>query len=121
MSELTSRLRSAVEQPQQGQNPITQPSKGEHSAADQTLISVEVQACASNSAITYCIFGHIDLAAIERASIRGRGILNLVKVLKGAVKHMREDFTALGGDAHISARNEVQVSWGCDKKKRGPG
>jgi hypothetical protein len=26
-----------------------------------------------------CIFGDVDLAAIERASISGRGILNLVK------------------------------------------
>jgi len=47
-----------------------------------------------------CIFGDVDLAAIERASISGRGILNLVKVLKDAIKHMRKDFAALCGDAH---------------------
>ncbi|HMF21889.1 MAG TPA: hypothetical protein VKG24_07160 [Pseudolabrys sp.] len=42
-----------------------------------------------------CIFGVVDLAAIERASMSGRGILNLVEVLKDATKHMRKDFASL--------------------------
>jgi len=32
--------------------------------------------------------------------------LNLVKVLKGAIEHMRKDFTALGGDAHVVCFDE---------------
>ena len=43
---------------------------------------------------TLGIFDPVDLAAIERASISGHGILNLVQILKDAIKHMREDFTA---------------------------
>jgi hypothetical protein len=46
------------------------------------------------SATPDCIFGHVDLAAIERASVSGRGVLNLVEVLSDAVKHMRKDFRA---------------------------
>ena len=49
-----------------------------------------------------CIFGYVDLVVRERASMSGRGILNVVKILNDAIKHMRKDFIPICGDSHAS-------------------
>jgi hypothetical protein len=50
-----------------------------------------------------CIFGYVDLVVRERASMSGRGILNVVKVLNDAIKHMsKEDSIPIYGDSHAS-------------------
>jgi hypothetical protein len=49
-----------------------------------------------------CILGYVDLVLRERASMSGRGILNVVEVLNDAIKHMRKDFIPIYGDSHAS-------------------
>jgi hypothetical protein len=50
-----------------------------------------------------CILGYVDLVLRERASMSGRGILNVVEVLNDAIKHMRKNFIPIYGDSHASA------------------
>jgi hypothetical protein len=49
-------------------------------------------------------FGEVDFAAIVRARMSGRGVLNSVEILKDLTKHVRKDFAALCGDSHPSTR-----------------
>jgi hypothetical protein len=66
-----------------------------------------------------CIFGYIDLVLIEYTCLSGRAILNVVKVANGATEHVRENFVALRGDAHLWRRKQIQQALALIEQAKG--